>query len=184
MRVKNYLFIGYISLFVLGVACESSTNNDPEELEFGKFEGVVGTSQNTGLYEELEGRAWFSISELDSVLSLEFYSDLVSDTSQTEIILNMKSLELPSAGVYNFIDVDTTLTVVSTGITGIYFSPAAGLNEKYYPESGSLTITSSDVLNGIKGYFEGVIFKNSEVGSEVFVRQYSTFTAEFYAAPK
>jgi len=121
---------------------------------------------------------------LDSVLSLEFYSDLVSDTSQTEIILNMKSLELPSAGVYNFIDVDTTLTVVSTGITGIYFSPAAGLNEKYYPESGSLTITSSDVLNGIKGYFEGVIFKNSEVGSEVFVRQYSTFTAEFYAAPK
>ncbi len=183
MRVKNYLFIVCLSLFVVGTACESSTSNDPEELEFGKFKGVVGTSQNTGLYEKLEGNARFSISEIDSVFSLEFYSDFISDTNQTEIRLNIKSLEVPLVGVYNFIDVDTTLSIVTTGFTGLYISPTVGLNEKYYPESGSLTIMSSDDANGIKGSFEGVIFKNSEVDSGEYVRQYSTFTAEFYAAP-
>ena len=184
MRVKNYLFIVCISLFVLGTACESSTNNETEEVEFGGFLGVVGTSQNTGLYEELEGSARFSISEIDSVFSLELYSDFISDTSQTEITLNIKTLELPLVGVYNFIDVDTTLAVVSIGFTAVYISPTVGLNEKYYSESGFLTITSSDAVNGIKGYFDGVIFKNSEVGSGEFVRQYSKITAEFYAAPK
>lgn len=180
--MKNRSYIGVLGLLLLvSFACES-TESEPEGLDFGKFEGLVGTSQNTGLYEELEGQAWFSLNESDSVFSFELYSGLISDTSETKLIWSIKSSDLPQEGTYSFVDVDTTQKVVSSGFTGLYLSPTVGLNEKYYPESGSLTITSIESENGIKGAFEGVIFKVSEVDSAVFVRQYSKVTGEFYAA--
>lgn len=56
------------------------------------------------------------------------------------------------------------------------------MNEKYFTDSGSLTITEVESESGIKGYFEGVIFKISEVDSAQFVRQYSQISGMFYAA--
>ncbi len=181
-RIRFFTLLTTILIFV--VACESSTSQDPDELEFAKFEGTVGTSVNSGLYEELEGRAVFKVDALDSVFSFEFYSDLISDTSETKIVLNLKSLELPIVGSYNIIDVDTTLDVRSNGFSGFYLSPTVGLNDHYYTESGSVTITSSEPTNGIKGNFEAIIFKNSEVDSAVYVRQYSKVEVEFFAAPE
>lgn len=114
MKKRNYLIMtGFFILFVIG--CESSTKNEPEGLEFGKFEGVVGTSQSEGLYEELGGRAWFSLNEIDSVFSFELYSDLIPDTSETRIVLSIKLQELPREGVYTFVDVDTTSQVLASG---------------------------------------------------------------------
>ena len=110
MKKRNYVVLASF-LLIVALACES-TNNEPEGLAFGKFEGLVGISQNTGLYEELAGQAWFSMNEIDSVFSFELYSDLISDTSKTEIVFRIKSLDLPQEGTYSFVDVDTTQNVV------------------------------------------------------------------------
>lgn len=176
-----------LSLFLLtGVISCSSTSNDPEEeeLQLAEFEGVVGTSPNTGLYEQLGGLAQFELVDSDTTFSFVFLSNVVSDTATTKIVFSMKSSEIPSEGVYNFNNIDTTSQIFSSGFSGFYLSPTIGFNEQYYTESGKLTIISSESAKGIKGSFKAVIFSKAITGPDSYTRQYSKLEGEFFAAPK
>lgn len=170
---------------LIGTGCDSTTNEPEEEvLNLAEFKGLVGTSPNSGLYEELEGSAQYEIESSDTTFSFILYSSLISDSSVTEIILSTKSLEVPSAGTYDFNDIDGTSQIFSSGFSGFYLSPNVGLNKQYYTESGILTIELPESGIGIKGSFEAVIFSKASTGSGTYTRQYSQIEGEFFASPK
>ncbi len=182
MMKKNLLF-----LLALILAC--STPNDNGEpgglagLELGGFRGLVGDDPNTGLYEQLSGLAQFELEPADTIFSFIFSSPVFGDTTVTEVALQTKSLELPEIGTYSFNNIEDTTEVYANGFSGFYLSPSVGLGEQYFSESGTLTITSSESVNGIAGYFEAVIFYNAQTGEDEYTRQYSTISGEFNAAP-
>ena len=179
--MKRYILF----ILLLCVSC-STTDNDSEsdELSIGEFKGLVGESVNSGLYEELTGIAQFELDVSDTTFNFIFYSNLVSDTSATKILLRTKSLDMPTAGTYTFSDIEDTSEVYPDRFSGFYLSPIVGLNRQFFSESGTLTISSSNGVNGIKGTFEAKIFAKAQTSPDGFTRQYSTIKAEFFAVPK
>ncbi|MBO6522896.1 MAG: hypothetical protein JJ971_03650 [Balneolaceae bacterium] len=177
--MKKYLFL----ILILCSACSvSNSETESEELNLGDFKALVGESPNSGLYEELEGLAQFLLKSSDSTFNFILHSSLSSDTAATEVTLSMKSVNLPAEGAYSFNDIDAREEVFSDGFSGFYLSPTVGLGKQYYTESGTLTITRSESVNGIEGTFEAIIFYYAQVDSNEFVRQYSKMSGEFNAA--
>ena len=176
--MKKYLFL----VIIFFTACSvSNSETESEDLKLGEFNGLVGASTNTGLYEELEGLAQFSLESSDSTFHFILYS-YNTDTTSTEVIFSIKSLDVPGTGEYSFNNIEDTTQVYATGFSGFYLSPTAGLGEQYYTESGTLTITRSESVNGIDGVFEAVIFYKAQVNSSEYVRQYSKISGKFNAA--
>lgn len=171
-----------ILVLIFFTACSvSNSETEPDELNLGDFKGVVGESLNSGLYEELEGSAQFSLESSDSTFHFILYSYNV-DTTSTELIFSTKSIVMPDVGEYRFNNIDEQEEVFSDGFSGFYLSPTVGLNEQYFTESGTLTITRSESVNGIEGFFEAVIFYKAQVDSNEYVRQYSKISGAFNAA--
>lgn len=176
--MKKYLLL----VLIFFTACSvSDSETESDELNLGDFKGVVGESPNSGLYEELEGLAQFLLESSDSTFHFIFQS-YNADTTSTEVIFSTKSTVIPDEGEYRLNNIDEKEEVIPDGFSGFYSSPTVGLSEQYFTESGTLTITRSESVNGIEGFFEAVIFYKAQVDSNEYVRQYSKISGSFNAA--
>lgn len=176
MRYKYFLAV---TLLVFLVGCKSTPSELDEGLNLGLFEGVVGTSPNSGLYEELNGTASFSMKSAN-ILEIELLTEAPSSTEQTKVYFRIETEFMPENGIYPFGNVDTKTAVSSTSFSGYYLSPTVGLGDQYYSESGTLEITSSSE-DELKGEFNVKIFSKQPIGPSEYARKYSTLKGEFYA---
>lgn len=178
LRYK-WFYLLPLMVLILVPGCESTSPELDEGLRLGEFEGLVGTSVNSGLYEELGGSASYALTS-SGILEVVLQSRVISDTNKTEVLFQMETESIPEIGTFSFSNIDSISMVLSTGFSGFYLSPIVGLGEQYYTESGTLEITASSELE-LRGTFDAKIFSKQITGPDAYVRRYSTLKGEFYA---
>lgn len=166
-------------ILILCLACTPATkDSESEELTAGTFIGQVGTSPNSGLYEELNGLAHYRFQ--GDTLEIRLLSTLLSPEDSTWVIFKTIRSDVPGGGTYLFDDIDTTTAVTNTSFSGFYSSEALTPNEIYYSESGSLEVPSTNETQFL-GSFDLRIFSKQYTGPDAYIRSYSSLKGAFYA---
>ncbi|MCR9131013.1 MAG: hypothetical protein NXI08_00480 [bacterium] len=182
--MKNFSLVAVLFLIIGISACsDSPSNSEPEGNSVlpGYFAGKAGVDQNSQHYEELNGSARFTLSVMDTTFNLAFSSASgLYDT--TNIVLRIKSTDLPNEGTYSLNNIDEINQIYREGYSLFYYSALTSRSEIYYSESGQLTIEAKSET-GIKGTLEGTVFKKAYIGKDEYVRQYSTINLDFNAIP-
>ncbi|MCG8373887.1 MAG: hypothetical protein MI700_10155, partial [Balneolales bacterium] len=161
--------------------CESgSDSSEVEGIPLGRFTGLVGNDNSTGIYEELAGYAYFYLNEKDSTLQIALESSVVSSEKLTYVYLIIQPDSIPNPGPYSLRDIDSFDQFDSTGFSGLYVSPILALGYLYYSESGTIVVESVSE-EGIKGTLSGRFYYKVSVGPDEYSRSYTDIEADFNA---